>query len=351
MKNPSKFDVFQLQSNPGGFFFVSSYFSLGYLVATRVPKAAAAESLLENNERLEDAIEFLVHNLKGSLHLVKWEGMGRHERWIDALHLQHAQEAFHAQTATRTQAGRNGLFRHADSPLDARDMHKVTVTMVTNIGYGAASFRDLDRILEGDIRPQSLNSCIHPLSIRQGEDALDHVLFGEIRDQVCTVGASKFLSARYRFYSDNQPGPTQLRPYCCHQSHRTLCENSYCSPDRNIAIFCAHEPGREHIGAVDRHLIRHAGRNTGHIRIGLVDMEVLGEHAILRIGEFPSAQWCTRLGGVTSLRGRVAPIRSDGTNQDAITWLEELDVAANFIDDAHRFMSQGQVLSRADGTA
>ncbi len=57
------------------------------------------------------------------------------------------------------------------------------------------------------------------------------------------------------------------------------------------------------------------------------------------------------MGGVTSLRSRIAPIRSDCANQDAITWLEELDVAANFMDGAHRFVSQGQVLSRADGTA
>src|SRR5437868_15101489 len=97
-----------------------------------------AKSLLENDKRLEDAIEFFVHNLEGCLHLVKWESMGRHERWIDALHLQHAQEAFHAQTATRTHDGRSGLIRHADSPLDARDMHKVTVNMVPNIGDGAA---------------------------------------------------------------------------------------------------------------------------------------------------------------------------------------------------------------------
>src|SRR6266536_2668766 len=89
--------------------------------------------------------------------------------------------------------------------------------------------------------------------------------------------------------------------------------------------------------------IRPAGRNTGHIRIGLVDMEVLGEHAILGIGEFPTSQRRTRLGGVTGLRGRVTPIRSDGTNQDAITWLEELDVATHFVDDAHRLVSQGQV--------
>src|SRR5205814_6057613 len=198
-----------------------------------------AESLLENDERLEDAIEFFVHNLKCSLHLVKCEGMGRHERWIDALHLQHTQEAFHAQTATRTQTGRNGLFRHADSPLDARDMHEVIVTVIAHIGDRAAGFRDFDRILEGDIGPQSLDRCVHSLSTSQIEDALDNILFGEISNHICAIGARKFLSARYRFYADNQPGPTQLRPYCGHQSHRTLCEDSYGAPDRNMAVLCA----------------------------------------------------------------------------------------------------------------
>src|SRR5438067_11569764 len=110
-----------------------------------------AESLLENDERLEDAIEILVHNLKGSLHLVKWEGMGRHERWIDALHLQHAQQAIHAQTATRTQTGRNGLFRHANSPLDARDMHELTLTVIANIGYAADTLHDVDIMPQGTI--------------------------------------------------------------------------------------------------------------------------------------------------------------------------------------------------------
>jgi hypothetical protein len=44
MKNPSKLDMFQLQSNSGGFFSVRSSFSLGYLVVTRVPKAAEVGS-------------------------------------------------------------------------------------------------------------------------------------------------------------------------------------------------------------------------------------------------------------------------------------------------------------------
>jgi hypothetical protein len=196
------------------------------LVLTPVPKAAEVRvpSLLENDERLEDPVEFFVHNLEGSLHLVKGESMGRHERWIHALHLQHAQEAFHAQPATWTQAGRNGLFRHTDSPLDAWNMHKVTVTVIAHIGDGAASFRDFDRILEGNIRPQRLNSCVHPPSISQIEDALDNVLFGEISDDIGAIGARKVLPARYRFDSDDQPGPTQLRSHCCHQSHRTLGE-------------------------------------------------------------------------------------------------------------------------------
>jgi hypothetical protein len=44
MKNPSKLDVFHLQSNSGGFFSVRSSFSLGYLIVTRVPKAAGVGS-------------------------------------------------------------------------------------------------------------------------------------------------------------------------------------------------------------------------------------------------------------------------------------------------------------------
>lgn len=36
---------------------------------------SSAESLLELDERFEDTIEFFVHNLKRSLHLVKREAM------------------------------------------------------------------------------------------------------------------------------------------------------------------------------------------------------------------------------------------------------------------------------------
>src|SRR6202008_2342650 len=66
---------------------------------------------------------------------------------------------------------------------------------------------------------------------------------------------------------------------------------------------------------------------------------------------FPSSQRCARLGGVTSLRSRIAPIRGDCANHDAIPRLEELDVAADFVDNAYRFVSQGQILPRANGTA
>src|SRR6266487_1680254 len=228
MNPPSKLDMVSPQSNLEGFVSRSLLLFLGGTCHDPCSKGCScgsalldtcltAESLLENDERFEDAIEFFVHNLVGSLHLIKGEGMGRHERGIDALHLQHAQQAFHAQTATRTQAGRNGLFRHADSPLDTRDMHEVIVTVIANIGDGAASFRDFDSILEGDIRPQRLDSCVHSLSISQIEDALDNVLFGEISDRIGTIGARQFLSPRYSFYSDDQPGPTHLRSYCCHQ--------------------------------------------------------------------------------------------------------------------------------------
>ena len=59
-----------------------------------------AEFLLENDEWLEDALEFFVHDLEGSIQLVEWEGMCRHERGIDALHLKDAEEALHTQPST-----------------------------------------------------------------------------------------------------------------------------------------------------------------------------------------------------------------------------------------------------------
>src|SRR5258708_10359433 len=110
--------------------------------------------------------------------------MGRHEHGVHALHLQHAQEAFHAQTATRTQAGRNGLFRHADTPLETRNMHKVTVTMVPNIEDGAPAFCDFDIILESDIDSNPLHRSVHPITIRHVHAPTDQHLYTAIHDLI-----------------------------------------------------------------------------------------------------------------------------------------------------------------------
>src|SRR5260370_27577949 len=80
-------------------------------------------------------------------------------------------------------------------------------------------------------------------------------------------------------------------------------------------------------------------------------MKVLGKCSIVWIGEFPSSQRSTRLGGVTSLRGGIAPIRCDCANDHVITLLEELYIAAYFVYNTHRFVCQGHILSRANGTA
>src|SRR5579875_2807218 len=200
-----------------------------------------AETFLENNERLENAIEFLVHDLERSLHLVKWEGMGRHKRWIDTLHLQHTQEAFHTQTTTRTQTGRNRLFRHPDSPFDARDMHKITMPMIAHIGDRTACFGDFDCILEGAIGSQCLDCCIHPLSISQIKDPLNDILFGEINNDIGSIGTRKFLPTRNRFDPNNQSGSPQLRTSGCHQSYWAFCKDRHSAPDWNTTVLCPHE--------------------------------------------------------------------------------------------------------------
>ncbi len=42
---------------------------------------------LEDDEGLDDTIEFLIHDLKGFVQLIKGEGMRRHERGIEPLAL------------------------------------------------------------------------------------------------------------------------------------------------------------------------------------------------------------------------------------------------------------------------
>src|SRR5262249_45832039 len=58
--------------------------------------------------------------------------------------------------------------------------------------------------------------------------------------------------------------------------------------DRYSSILGAHETGGEHVGAVHRRVIGYRVGDLRHAGIGLVDVEVLPEHAILRIRELPS---------------------------------------------------------------
>ena len=85
-----------------------------------------------------------------------------------------------------------------------------------------------------------------------------------------------------------------------------------------------------------------------HVGVGLVDVEVLGEHAILDVGEFPSAQRAAGLRGVSGLRGGVAPLGRNRADQDVIARLEALDRGADLMDDADRLVAQGEIVARPD---
>jgi len=69
---------------------------------------------------------------------------------------------------------------------------------------------------------------------------------------------------------------------------------------------------------------------VGHVRVGFVDQEVLGEDAVLDVGVLPAAERAAGLGGVARLRGEGAPIGGDGADGDPVTRLESRTSSPTF---------------------
>src|SRR5208282_6712604 len=84
------------------------------------------------------------------------------------------------------------------------------------------------------------------------------------------------------------------------------------------------------------------------IRIGVVDVEILREDAILDVGEFPSAERAAGLRGVPGLRKLVTPVRSDRARDHAVARLELAHARADLVHDSDRLMTESQIFARAD---
>ncbi len=120
--------------------------------------------------------------------------MGRHQGWIHPLAFKYAEQALHAQSATRAQPGGDRLLRHPDAPFHTGQAHKLAFPMIPNIRDRPSGLGRLDTILEGDLRAQRLNRRVNALSVRQRENAFDRVFRGEVDNHIGPIHASKLLA-------------------------------------------------------------------------------------------------------------------------------------------------------------
>jgi hypothetical protein len=113
------------------------------------------------------------------------------------------------------------------------------------------------------------------------------------------VGAEvtcEFLSFRDRFDGDDESCGVEPCAGGGHEPDGSLGKDGDGPAARDAGVLDGHEAGADHIGDVDGHLIRDGFGDMGHIGVGLVDEEVLGEDAVFFVGELPAAERATGLG-------------------------------------------------------
>src|SRR5262249_5999218 len=108
----------RIRAHPGAGPLQALAYSLregGYLVL-----GGAENSGLKDDERLDHAVELLVHDLEGTIKIGEGERVSGHVRRIHPSHLQQPQQALQAQAATRAQACLDRFLGHANAPVQAR---------------------------------------------------------------------------------------------------------------------------------------------------------------------------------------------------------------------------------------
>ena len=116
-------------------------------------------------------------------------------------------------------------------------------------------------------------------------------------------------------------------------------------------MLSSHEPGRHHVRAVSHLLICETRRNRRQVRLRAVYMEIFGEIPILHVRELPPAEHLGTLRGVTAQTVLALITGRDGVDCDSISLTKSLHGAAQFVNDPHGLMAQGQVGAFTDRPA
>ena len=79
-------------------------------------------------------------------------------------------------------------------------------------------------------------------------------------------------------------------------------------------------------------------------------MEIFGEYAVLKVGEFPACQHAAGVHGISCLCFQGVPVRCDGRYQYTVSRLKVFDQRTNFHNLGTALMPQDHVVALADGS-
>ncbi len=206
------------------------------------------------------------------------------------------------------------------------------------------------RLLEGGLGAQRLDCRIHAAAAGDLEDFLDHVHIAEIQRHVgphLPGDGQAFLDP---VDDDDAAGTTQ--PGTCRRAEtdRALGEDRHDVADPDVGLFRAAKSGGHDVRTHQHLFVRQAVRYRRQVRLGIRYQHVLGLGAVDGIAEAPAAHRLVAvaaagaaiLGGNAVLAGVGGEAGTDGAGDHALAFLVALHVAAELLDDAHRFVSDGQ---------
>ena len=110
------------------------------------------------------------------------------------------------------------------------------------------------------------------------------------------------------------------------------------------------ESGGDHVGQDAGVGGIHALGHVREVAVRVVDMEELGEDAVLEVGELPAGQHSAGVHGVASLGLEGVPVGCDGGDEDAVAGLEVLDLGADLDDLAGGLVAEDHVVAITDCT-
>ena len=150
---------------------------------------------------------------------------------------------------------------------------------------------------------------VHAFAVRQPEHLLVNGAF-LVADKIRgTVGSGSLAADLAGANADDAACAVQIRAGNGHQADRANADDQHRVAELDVRLFhavkpCGHHVG-EHAGLFRRNFVRHVGQ----IAVGVVDMEVFAEDAILEVGEFPARQHAAGVGAKTGLGLQGTPVR------------------------------------------